>query len=339
MSRRAARNIRDLTQTTTGHQTEERSDDLDAQFEGIVDGLRRDVRRLRTQLERFARTYEKRAETQAARARLEPDDVTQRARRRLRQLRLVVTHIESSTSYLLGSGVAPTHEEKDEAHEVAQRVLDSLEAERERLYRDVHDGPAQALANAIFEIEYLERITERAPAEVGKPLRTELARLKTQFRGSLDAVRAMIYDLRPPVLSDLGLAGAIRDYASEYQARYGMTVSCQLEAAETGLGPQQELAVYRVMQEALQNVHKHANATLVRLSWERNAARWRLSCQDDGQGFDLVKAARLRRSVGLFAMRERAELIGGTLQIQSAPGQGTTVTLALPVADIDTARG
>jgi two-component system sensor histidine kinase DegS len=215
---------------------------------------------------------------------------------------------------------------------VAQRVLESLEAERERLYRDVHDGPAQVLANAMFEVEYLERIADRATGEARTALKAELANLKSQFRASLDAVRGMIYDLRPPVLSELGLAGAIRNYAAEYQARYGLRVDCHLDAGETGLEPAQELAIYRVMQEALQNVHKHAQASTVGIVWQRSKDQWLMHCTDDGVGFDIVKVARRQRSVGLLSMRERAELIGGRLQVQSTPGQGTAVTLMLPTS-------
>lgn len=144
----------------------------------------------------------------------------------------------------------------------------------------------------------------------------------------------MIYDLRPPILSELGLAGAIRDYASEYQSRYGLRVDCHLDAEETDLEPTQELAIYRVMQEALQNVHKHGQASTVGIVWQRSRGekdQWVMHCTDDGVGFDLVKVARRQRSVGLLAMRERAELIGATLQVQSTPGQGTAVTLLLPM--------
>ena len=228
--------------------------------------------------------------------------------------------------------MAPDAEVRDEAVEGAQRVLESLEAERERLYRDVHDGPAQVLANAVFEVEYLERIAERAPADVRSTLRTELANLKSQFRSSLDSVRGMIYDLRPPVLSELGLAEAIRNYANEYQSRYGLRVECHLDTTDTGLLPMQELAIYRVMQEALQNVHKHAQASVVGIVWQCAKDQVVLHCTDDGIGFDLVKAARRAKSVGLLSMRERAELIGGRLQIQSTPGAGTAVTLHLPLA-------
>jgi two-component system, NarL family, sensor histidine kinase DegS len=294
--------------------------------------LRLEVRNLRQQVEKYARTYQKHAEDRRRHtSNGELDSETQRDYRRLKQLQLVVQHIESSAAYLLGSGIDPSSESDDVSVDVAQRVLGSLEAERERLYRDVHDGPAQVLANAIFEVEYLERIAERAPAEVRQTLKTELANLKGHFRGSLDSVRAMIYDLRPPELSELGLAEAMRNYASEWEARCGIKVASQLDLKDTGLNPMEELAIYRVMQEALQNVHKHAHATGVGMAWSRANENWLLHVTDDGMGFDLVKAARHKKSVGLLSMRERAELIGGSLQIQSTPGKGTAVTLLLPV--------
>jgi len=315
------------------------SDDLDAQFNAIVDALRLEVRNLRQQVEKYARTYQKHAEDRRRHTTNgELDEETQRDYRRLKQLQLVVQHIESSAAYLLGSGIDPSSDADDESVEVAQRVLGSLEAERERLYRDVHDGPAQVLANAIFEVEYLERIAERAPAEVRQTLRTELSNLKGQFRGSLDSVRAMIYDLRPPELSELGLAEAMRNYASEWEARCGIKVASQLDLKDTGLTPMAELAVYRVMQEALQNVHKHAHASCVGIAWSRANDSWVLHVTDDGMGFDLVKAARHKKSVGLLSMRESAELIGGSLQIQSTPGKGTAVTLLLPEKKVEPLR-
>lgn len=326
-------NARSYTSTTnTQPRLMKDGDDLDGQFDAIVDALRRDVRRYRQEVEKFARAYRRTAEAQSRRsADGKPDEAAQNAYRRLKQLQLVVQHIESSAAYLLGSGIAPQGEhEGDENLEVAQRVLESLEAERERLYRDVHDGPAQVLANAIFDVEYLERIAERAPLEVRNTFRTELATLKTQFRASLDSVRAMIYDLRPPELSELDLAEAMRNYASEWESRCGIKVLSTLDTTPTELPPQHELAVYRVLQEALQNVHKHAHATTVGVVWQRSPSSWALHITDDGSGFDLVKAARRAKSVGLLSMRERAELIGGSLQVQSMPGKGTAVTLLVP---------
>jgi len=117
-----------------------------------VDGLRRDVRRLRQQVEKFQRAYQKRAEAQS-RASGAPDEASQRAFRRLKQLQLAISHVESSAAYLGGAGIEPARDDdQEQIGSVAMRVLESLEAERERLYRDVHDGPAQVLANAIFEV-------------------------------------------------------------------------------------------------------------------------------------------------------------------------------------------
>ncbi len=304
---------------------------MDAQFDAIAEGLRTDVKRLRGEVASFGRGYQRRAEGPLAAD--EASDVA-RAFRRYGQLKVTVDQIASSTAFLTGTGGEPEGDARLADRGVAHRVLESLEAERERLYRDVHDGPAQVLANALLEVEYLERVADRVPGELSATLRIELAELKARLRLSLDSVRAMIYDLRPPMLSQLGLAGAIRDYATEYQERHGTSIACDVDEADTGLAPAQELAVYRVMQEALQNVHKHARAVAVRLAWTRTDEGWSLSCVDDGIGFDILRAARRRASVGLIAMRERAQLIGASLHVLSSPGQGTTIRLQLPVAEL-----
>jgi two-component system sensor histidine kinase DegS len=305
-------------------------DDLEAQFDAIVDALRRDVRRMRQQVDKYARAYQRTAEAESRRAEQgkPEDESTQKAYRRLKQLQLAVQHIESSAAYLLGSGIEPEIAgDHGESLEVAQRVLESLELEYQRLYRDVHDGPAQVLANAIFEIEYLERIAERAPSEVRQTLRTELSNLKGQFRTSLDSVRAMIYDLRPPELTELGLAEAIGNYAAEWEARCGIRVASRLDTMDTGLQPMQELAVYRVMQEALQNVHKHAQANTVGLAWQRTNDSWVLHVTDDGVGFDPELMASATGLGVKGSIVGRMKRVGGHASLEGAPGGGTLVTL------------
>src|SRR5207245_4448388 len=131
------------------------TDDLDAQFDGIVDALRRDVRKLRQQVERYGKAYQKQAEERSRRSSDgELDESTQRGYRRLKQLQLVVQHIESSAAYLLGSGIDPSSEEDQEKSvERGQRVLDSVEADGEGLYGDVHDGRGQVFAIAVVEVD------------------------------------------------------------------------------------------------------------------------------------------------------------------------------------------
>lgn len=295
------------------------ADDLDEQFDAIVEKLRREVRGLRTRIDRYARAHSRVG-------RVSGDEGSQAADRRLKQLQLVVDQMEAGAAYLIGAGI-PAVEPSDP--DAAQRVLESLEAERERTSRDIHDGPAQVLANAIFEIEYLERVADRTTDQ--RVIRAELKKMREQLRGSLESVRAMIFDLRPPTLSQLGLANAMRAYCADFEARFGIRVRADLDETETGLLSQQELAIFRVMQEALQNVHKHAHARVVRLEWTREPTRLVLRVTDDGVGFDLVKATQRKRSVGLLSMRERAELIGGSLQVQAVPEGGTAVTLELPI--------
>lgn len=299
------------------------SDELDAQFRAIAAELEGVVRRLSEGVDEYRHTYERYA------AAADPGDErgTIEALHRLHRLELIADHIAASLGYLIGTRGAP--EEHDEVRELAARVLDSLEADRQRLYREVHDGPAQVLANAMFQIEFLERVADRAPADVRAQLRSEIADLRSQLRDSLESVRAMIFELRPPALAQLGLVEAMRAYAAEFQSRYGLAVETELRAGPTGLSAEQELAIYRVLQEALENVRKHSHARRVRVAWRREGSRWVLSVADDGVGFEIQRALARGKRFGLLVMRERAEVIGASFDLRSTPGAGTTVTLSL----------
>ena len=305
-------------------------DAIAVEFDAIAVELNDDLERLRARVDRFRADYQREAE--ASREAQDPRTLKrlQDYLRRLQRLELATAHVESSLAYLVGDAATPG--DHDETREIAARVLDGLEAERQRLYREVHDGPAQVVTNAIFEIEFFERIAGRAPADVRAQLLSELASLRTQLRESLESMREMIFDLRPPALAQLGLAEAMRAYAAEFQSRYGLVVETDLRAGPTGLDPAQELAIYRVLQEALQNVHRHARARGVRVSWSRTGGRWTLAIVDDGIGFDVVQASEYAKSFGLLTMRERAEVIGATFDLRSAPGSGTVVILSMASA-------
>lgn len=302
------------------------SHDLDARFNEITEAMRAELDQLNRRVDDYRSAYQSLAA--ATRADDAPAmQLLHDSRARLQKLELAAAHVASSVAFLSGVGTAPG--EYDETRELAAMVLEGIEHERQRLYREVHDGPAQVLTNAIFEIEFFERIADRASAEIRAQLLTELSTLRSQLRESLEDVRGMIFDLRPPALSALGLAEAMRAYMAEYQSRFGLSVETDLRSGPTGLGSDQELAIYRVLQEALQNVHKHANARSIRVAWRRELGRWTLSIIDDGQGFDLVRATRRAKSFGLVTMRERAEVIGASFEIRSSPGAGTSVTLSL----------
>lgn len=214
--------------------------------------------------------------------------------------------------------------------DLQMRLVEAQEAERTRLARDVHDGPAQALANATFQVEVVERMLGRDPVLAA----VELRHLRELLRRELGDVRAFISQLRPPILADLGLRGAINDAASTFQAVLGTPVSVDVDPAVDELGEAVATVILRIVQEALQNVRKHAEAGAVAIRVAVEHGEWIVEVHDDGRGFDVgAVAARGRRNFGLQSMRERAELIGARFEVRSRPDGGTVVRIAIGRGD------
>jgi two-component system sensor histidine kinase DegS len=231
--------------------------------------------------------------------------------------------LERGDSSLVAEDAGP-----DRSYDVEMRIVEAQEAERSRLAQEIHDGPAQALSNAIFQVEYIERVLDRDP----RMARTELRFMRELLRRELSDVRTFISQLRPPLLDELGLDGAINDAAETMAALSGGTVETDLDAADTRLGGAQQTVVLRVVQEALQNVRKHAKAKRTTITTRIEDRDWVVEIRDDGAGFDVGSVAtRGRRNFGLQFMRERAELIGAALEVSSRPDAGTVVRLAVPL--------
>ena len=229
----------------------------------------------------------------------------------------------AATASLVAGDAGP-----DRSYDVEMRIVEAQEAERSRLAQEIHDGPAQALSNAIFQVEYIERVLDRDP----RMARTELRFMRELLRRELGDVRTFISQLRPPLLDELGLDGAINDAAETMAALSGGTVETDLDAADTRLGGAQQTVVLRVVQEALQNVRKHAKAKPTTIATRIEDRDWVVEIRDDGAGFDVgAVATRGRRNFGLQFMRERAELIGAALEVSSRPDAGTVVRLAIPL--------
>jgi two-component system sensor histidine kinase DegS len=218
---------------------------------------------------------------------------------------------------------------------MAMRIVEAQEAERARLAQEIHDGPAQALTNAIFQADFVERVGDSDPAA----MRDELRALRDLLRRELSNVRSFINQLSPPLLDELGLDGAIREAADHLRGLTDLTITTDLTAAADDLDDRQRTVVLRVAQEALQNVRKHAEAATVVVRTERVDDDWVIQIRDDGRGFDVgAAAARGRRNFGLQFMRERAELIGARLDVRSRPDGGTVVRLAIPPGDTTGAK-
>jgi two-component system sensor histidine kinase DegS len=203
------------------------------------------------------------------------------------------------------------------------------EDERRRLARDLHDGPAQALAAALFGVDLALNAHERAPATA----RDELLAARALVREALDDLRALMAGLRPRLLEERGLVVALNGLAA-MPPLWGTEVSVETQ----GIGPGErlpadvELALFRIAQEAVSNARRHGAASRVRVSLAVRPGVAELLVVDDGRGFLLEpEFSWSRRGEGLPGMRERAELLGGTLRVESAPGTGTRIAVMLPL--------
>ncbi|CAN5604755.1 sensor histidine kinase [soil metagenome] len=238
-------------------------------------------------------------------------------------------HALERTWLFMGRGDGSLVPDDDLVHDddIAMRIIEAQEAERSRLAQDIHDGPAQALTNAIFQAEYIERIGATDPTIAAAELRT----LRDLLRRELANVRDSISQLRPPQLDDLGMEGALEDAAERFRTLTGISVTTDLTAPAGILEARQRTVALRVAQEALQNVRKHAAAAQVVVRTELTDDDWTLEVRDDGRGFDIgAVAARGRRNFGLQFMRERAELIGSRFDVRSRPDGGTVIRLTIP---------
>lgn len=210
------------------------------------------------------------------------------------------------------------------------QIVRAHEEERRRIARDLHDGPAQTLAGLLLRAEICQRLVEVDSRRAG----AELEALKEELRNSLQEVRGILFNLRPPALDQLGLVAALRSYLEGLASRSGLATVFSVTGQERRLPPSLEVTLYRLLQEALNNVRKHARAATVSVRLEFLPDRVAAVVEDDGIGFD-VDAARAQGGdhFGLVGMRERVELMEGTLDISSRPGHGTRIAFSFPVTD------
>jgi two-component system sensor histidine kinase DegS len=212
----------------------------------------------------------------------------------------------------------------------SRQVFQIIEEERMRIARDMHDGPAQALSNLVLQAEVLERLVERDPAT----LLGELEDFKQGVRAALEDTRRLIFDLRPMTLDDLGLVATVRRLVREFGERTAIAPRFHLVGEERRLPGGCEAVVFRIVQEALANVRKHAHAGSVEVVLTYSATRVTAVIRDDGEGFD-VPATEARqgrtRHLGLISMRERADLEKGAFEVRSQLGRGTEVRVSFTV--------
>lgn len=214
-------------------------------------------------------------------------------------------------------------------HDFSVKIIEAQEEERKRLSREMHDGPAQMMANVIIRSNLIERVYNEYGA---KEAFAELNNFKQMVRDALYEVRRIIYDLRPMALDDLGLAPTLKKYLQTIEEYHNGTLITFINIGqERRLPPKYEVALFRLVQESVQNALKHAEAREVKVKLDINETSVTVLISDDGKGFDLNE--RKEHSFGIIGMQERVDLLGGKLSITSKIGEGTVVLIQVTITD------
>lgn len=209
------------------------------------------------------------------------------------------------------------------------KIIDAQEDERQRMARQIHDGPAQDLANLILRAEICERLLANDP----EAAKSELAGLKTMVTNTLHETRQFIFDLRPMILDDLGLVPTLRRYIESLTTRTSASINLSASGTEGRFPSHMEIGLFRIAQEALDNAITHAKANEIHVTVEADNGFIRLTVEDDGTGFDVEKVSSGPKATGLYGIAgilERARSLGGKISIDSKQGQGTRVSAEVP---------
>lgn len=220
--------------------------------------------------------------------------------------------------------------QREELHQVSLRLVNAQEDERRRISRELHDELGQALTALKINLDVARRTL---PADAPAKLRRSIHEAGALAVKTLETARSLSLELHPAMLDDLGLVAALRWEIDRFEQRTGQTVHFKASTGDIALRPELEITIYRIITEALTNAARHARASEIRVSLEVTNRRAEVIIEDNGVGFDAkswLNSPAKRQSLGLVSMRERAGLLGGRLNINSAPGQGTRIEGIIP---------
>jgi len=237
--------------------------------------------------------------------------------------------LETKVSVALNFIFNSSHDEmEDKFHhrDVGMKIIEAQENEKKRISRDIHDGPAQSLANIIYKTEYLSKIIELPSKKVKK----EIQEIQEDIRGTLKDIRKIIYDLMPMSLDDLGLVPTLKKLISDIERGSGVKVHSDFQLACMIDNSMTNLMIFRVIQECFNNIIKHAHCKNIYLSVVSDDLEINVIVRDDGQGFDIERALKENKGYGLYNMKERIELLNGLFSIETNAENGTTVKMKIP---------
>ena len=243
----------------------------------------------------------------------------------------LVSKVGVAMGYLTG-GLMDLSEKLDDIREkqtLGIKIIKAQEEERKRVAREIHDGPAQLMANLVIKTELCEKLVDKNPDQV----KMELNSLKELARISLKDVRKIIYDLRPMSLDDLGLIPTVQRFIANYMDETSLNVELLVFGESVALAPIVELAAFRIIQESLNNVKKHSGANNVHVKLEYMKKAIKIVISDNGKGFNKenAKLQDIDGGYGLLSMKERVDLLNGKLDVISTPGKGTKIFASIPL--------
>jgi len=264
--------------------------------------------------------------------------------RRLREIveraEYLVTHVAVAMNYLADTltNISSTIHELQKKEMLGIKIISAQEQERQRLARDIHDGPAQSLSNIVLKCELCEKLMDRDPDRARK----QIGELKQIVKSSLQEIRRIIFDLRPMSLDDLGLVPTLQRYVATFIEETGIDVDLEVyDLDKNAVDKVIEVAVFRIAQEALNNIKKHSKASKANIKIYIKDGFLNGSISDNGIGFDKQKVEEQKRAniceggFGIYGMKQRAELLKGKLVVRSEEGKGTTVLVQIPINAIE----
>ena len=237
--------------------------------------------------------------------------------------------LESSEG--IGASQSPRRASAGPGQPAIVRVIEAQEHERQFLVQEMHDGPAQALTNLILQAEICERLFDK---DVNRA-REELANLRGAVTATFQKVRNFMFDLRPMMLDDLGIIPTLKKYVEGFREKSSIATNLTITGQERRLEAHNEATIFRVIQELVTNAWEHAHCTSIEISLDIDTTWIRASVEDNGSGFDVdevLQAVEQHKTIGLATLRERVEMLGGDLNVDSGIGRGTKVSFEIPAS-------
>ncbi len=222
-----------------------------------------------------------------------------------------------------------TIEESHRQQQMVTWIIESQEAERRKIARDLHDGPAQSMASILIRLDLMKRLWNQDI----KGIYEEIDNVSDMGRETLADIRRIMFDLKPSLLHENSFCATLRDYFNDYEAKYNFTIEFLQMGQEKQYDLSLETALFRLVQESITNIRKHSGVKKANVKFEDNGSVLTMIIKDEGCGFEPGKSSD-KESYGILGMKERVSLFGGKLDITSIPGAGTQVIIKVPLEGV-----